>query len=102
MESMNQTFNRSRSYDFTFTGLLPFTNYSLVTVVQYEQVMAANGVLLGPEMDYSETSYMLTRGKCQCLVAGSVVRCELLITRSGQSACGRDIALIRSLESFKG
>ena len=59
---MSQAFNGSHSYNFTFKGLLTFTKYSLVTVVQYERVMAANGALLGPEMDYSERNFTATKG----------------------------------------
>ena len=59
---MSQAFNGSRSYNFTFKGLLAFTDYTLVTVVQYEQVAATNGALLGPEIDYSEPSVISTEG----------------------------------------
>ena len=59
---MSRAFNGNHSYNFTFTGLLAFTDYTLVTVVEYEQVMADDSTLLGPEMDYSEPNYILTQG----------------------------------------
>ena len=59
---MNQTFDGKHSYNFTFTGLLPFTDYILVTVVEYKQVTADDGISLGPEVDYSEPNYILTQG----------------------------------------
>ena len=59
---MSQAFSGNRSYNFTFNRLLVFTDYSLVTVVQYEQVAAAKGTLLGPEMDYSEPNFVTTKG----------------------------------------
>ena len=62
MESINQTFDGKHSYNFTFTGLLAFTNYTLVTVIEYKQVMTDDGALLGPEVDYSEPNYILTQG----------------------------------------
>ena len=59
---MDHEFNGSRAYNFTFSGLLAYTNYSLVTVVQYEQIIASDGTILGPEMDYSEPNFVVTDG----------------------------------------
>ena len=55
-------FDGKHLYTFSFTRLLVYTNYTLVTLVEYKQVMADDGTLLGPEMDYSEPNYILTEG----------------------------------------
>ena len=77
---MSQAFNGSHSYNFTFKGLLAFTKYSLVTVVQYEQVVAANNEMLGPERDYSELNFTTTKGLL-------TFRATWLVDQGDRSSC---------------